>query len=106
MADDSAGRDLLLNQLADEFAARYRRGERPALTEYAARYPELADDIRDLFPALVGMEQVKEDRRAIAPPARTLPPLEALERSPAPGLSSSIISIAGNSSRMSAASSG
>src|SRR5262249_45642725 len=43
--------------LAEEFAARFRRGERPGLTEYADRYPELADQIRDLFPALVVMEQ-------------------------------------------------
>jgi tetratricopeptide (TPR) repeat protein len=78
MADPSGRRDILLNRLADEFAARYRRGERPALTEYVAKYPELADDIRELFPALVGMEQVKEDRRAIEPPAGTLPPLEQL----------------------------
>jgi WD40 repeat protein len=37
MADTSAGRDVLLNRLADEFAARYRHGERPALTEYVAQ---------------------------------------------------------------------
>jgi serine/threonine protein kinase/Flp pilus assembly protein TadD len=78
MADHSAASDVLLNRLAEEFAARYRRGERPALTEYVAKYPELADDIRDLFPALVDIEQVKEDRRAIEPPAGTLPPLEQL----------------------------
>src|SRR5436305_815765 len=44
--------------LADEFLARYRKGERPALTEYTDRHPELADEIRDLFPALVVMEDV------------------------------------------------
>ena len=43
--------------VAEEFAERYRRGERPALTEYTDRYPELAEQIRDLFPALVVMEQ-------------------------------------------------
>jgi eukaryotic-like serine/threonine-protein kinase len=48
----------VFNELAYEFAERYRRGERPALTEYTERYPELADDIRDLFPALVIMEQL------------------------------------------------
>ena len=36
-----------LDQLAEEFAERYRRGERPSLTEYTERYPELADQIRD-----------------------------------------------------------
>jgi WD40 repeat protein/serine/threonine protein kinase len=46
-----------VEQLAEEFAARFRRGERPALTEYTEKYPELAEDIRELFPALVMMEQ-------------------------------------------------
>src|SRR5262245_64260177 len=54
-------RDVLLNQLADEFAARQRNGERPAVEEYCARHPELADDIRSLFPALVELERAKAD---------------------------------------------
>ena len=33
----------LLDQLAEEFAERFRRGERPALKEYTERYPELAE---------------------------------------------------------------
>src|SRR5262249_28770870 len=45
--------------LAEEFVERQRRGERPSLTEYVERYPQWADDIRDLFPALVVMEQLK-----------------------------------------------
>jgi WD40 repeat protein/serine/threonine protein kinase len=45
-----------LNPLAEEFVARYRRGERPALSEYTDRHPELASQIRELFPALVAME--------------------------------------------------
>ncbi|HEV3084274.1 MAG TPA: protein kinase [Gemmataceae bacterium] len=45
--------------LAEEFAERFRQGERPALSEYVRRYPELADEIRELFPALVMMEQFK-----------------------------------------------
>ncbi len=48
-----------VEQLAEEFAERYRRGERPSLTEFVNRYPEWAEDIRDLFPALVKMEQLK-----------------------------------------------
>ena len=44
--------------LAEEFAERYRRGERPALTEYTEKYPELAERIRNLFPALVEMERL------------------------------------------------
>jgi WD40 repeat protein/serine/threonine protein kinase len=80
MADDSSERFVLLNRLAEEFAARYRRGERPALAEYIARHPELADDIRDLFPALAEVEQVREERQEVSEPAATgpLPPLERL----------------------------
>jgi tetratricopeptide (TPR) repeat protein len=45
--------------LADEFVQRHRRGEQPSLTEYAQRNPELAERIRDLFPALLMMEGVR-----------------------------------------------
>ena len=48
-----------VEMLAEEFVERQRRGERPSLTEYTGRYPELAEEIRDLFPALVMMEQLK-----------------------------------------------
>jgi serine/threonine-protein kinase len=43
--------------LAESFLARYRAGERPAVSEYARQYPELAGQILELFPALVLMEQ-------------------------------------------------
>src|SRR5215831_16012060 len=51
-------------ELAEEFAARFRRGERPSLQEYIDRAPELADEIREMFPALVEVERVKEDQPA------------------------------------------
>ena len=54
--DPSSGADPLV-ELAEEFADRYRRGERPALSEYTDRYPALADRIRKLFPAMVVMEE-------------------------------------------------
>ena len=57
---------ILLTRLADEFAARYRAGERPSLKEYIDRHPALAEDIRELFPAMVEIEQVKEDHQNAA----------------------------------------
>ena len=63
METENSDRYALLNRLADEFATRYRRGERPALQPYVDRYPDLADEIRDLFPAMVEIEQVKEEHR-------------------------------------------
>src|SRR5579862_6985875 len=47
-----------VEMLAEEFLERRRRGETPSLTEYTDRYPHLADDIRDVFPALVVMDEV------------------------------------------------
>lgn len=44
--------------LADSFLERYRRGERPSLSEYVRRHPELAEQIRELFPALVVVEEL------------------------------------------------
>src|SRR5262249_48994772 len=56
MGESTSGPDLF-NQLADEFAERYRQGQRPSLSEYADQYPELAGQIRELFPALVAIER-------------------------------------------------
>jgi serine/threonine protein kinase/WD40 repeat protein len=56
MSNDGSGPDLL-NQLAHEFAQRFRQGERPSLTEYTDRYPEFEAQIRDLFPAMVMIER-------------------------------------------------
>ena len=69
MASDSSERVVLLNRLADEFAERYRRGERPAVQEYVNRHPELADDIGELFPSLVVMQPVKDDRGKVTEPS-------------------------------------
>ena len=44
--------------LAEEFAERYRRGERPSLREYTERYPQFAERIRQIFPAMVAMEDL------------------------------------------------
>jgi hypothetical protein len=65
----SSSRDYgRFDELAEEFAARYRRGERPSLEEYVDRLPEMADEIREMFPALVEVEQVDEDARYDAQP--------------------------------------
>lgn len=55
MTNDPSTPDIL-GPLMDEFVERFRRGERPALTEFVQRHPELEADIRELFPALVMME--------------------------------------------------
>ncbi len=45
--------------LAEEFRGRLRRGERPDVEDYARRHPDLAAAIRDLFPALQMVEDLK-----------------------------------------------
>jgi WD40 repeat protein/serine/threonine protein kinase/tetratricopeptide (TPR) repeat protein len=59
MPSSDSSRDALLEQLAEEFVERHRRGERPTLSEYAGRHPHLAAEIHDLFPALVKIEHLK-----------------------------------------------
>src|SRR5579859_6310633 len=48
-----------IDLLAEEFVTRYRRDDRPSITEYAQRHPELADEIRTIFPTIVEMEELK-----------------------------------------------
>src|SRR5262245_21771670 len=45
--------------LADEFLARHKRGEKPTIKEYCDRHPGLADEIRDVFEALLMVEDLK-----------------------------------------------
>ena len=56
MSEDTSTTDPV-GRLAENFVARYRRGERPALAEYTAQYPELADRIREVFPMMVLIEE-------------------------------------------------
>lgn len=57
--NETAASANLIDVLAEEYAERRRSGERPSIEEYAERHPELADDIRELFPALEMMERLK-----------------------------------------------
>jgi WD40 repeat protein/serine/threonine protein kinase len=59
----------LMEKLAEEFVRRYRKGERPSLTEYIQAYPEHAADIEDLFQALVMMEDLAPSDDGMASPA-------------------------------------
>src|SRR4051812_39723994 len=59
MPSSDSSRDVMLERLAAEFVERHRRGERPPLSEYTDRHPDLAGDIRELFPALMQIEKLK-----------------------------------------------
>lgn len=53
----AAGIEIDLEELADAFVEEYRQGKKPDAQEYARRYPEYADDILELFPALLLLEK-------------------------------------------------
>lgn len=50
-----------LAEIVEEWQKRLRRGERPNLAEYVAKYPDLADELRELLPGLAAMEDLKGD---------------------------------------------
>ena len=55
-----------IEKLTEEYLKRIRRGEQPTPAEYAARYPELAGRILELFPALELLEGLKPTREEAA----------------------------------------
>jgi eukaryotic-like serine/threonine-protein kinase len=69
-----------LGQIADEFVEAFRQGQRPSVEEFARRYPEYADEIRDMLPALALMENAKsaDDAPAQRRPATAAAPLQQL----------------------------
>lgn len=58
--NEQAERRNPVEELGEEFLSRHRRGERPTVAEYAVAHPQLADEIENLFPAMVAMEQFKK----------------------------------------------
>jgi WD40 repeat protein/serine/threonine protein kinase len=72
MSDNDASAADPFGQIADEFVEAIRQGKRPSVEEFAHRYPQHADAIREMLPALVLMEQAKtagEEGKAAVPPA-------------------------------------
>src|SRR5215510_9357325 len=84
MNDDSLQHDVFAH-LADEFVARYRRGERPALSEYCVLHPQLADDIRRVFPTLVVMGQARRAQGTASSCDARLAPIAAVSARSAVG---------------------
>ena len=80
MSELSSDRDPI-EVLADSFLARFRRGERPSVEDYAAQHPDLADEIRELLPALVMLER---DKPAVGPATATDDGPHATASGPAP----------------------
>lgn len=54
-----------IEALAEEFSERVRRGESVSVEDYAAAHPELADEIRDLFPMILALESAKQQSGSV-----------------------------------------
>lgn len=54
----SGSRSERVLELAEEFLARYRKGERPSLREYIDRNPDLTAEIKEVFPAMAMLENI------------------------------------------------
>lgn len=52
----------MLGELADDFSRRLESGESPSIEAYATAHPELADVIREVFPALAAMRGPSQSR--------------------------------------------
>jgi hypothetical protein len=64
VSGSSSSRDYgRFDELAEDFAVRHRRGERPSLQAYVDGLPEMADEIREMFPAVAEVGLVEEDAR-------------------------------------------
>jgi serine/threonine protein kinase/WD40 repeat protein len=54
---ESSGDDAM-GAVLESFLVRFRKGERPPLDEFIQRYPALADEIREVLPAIVEVERL------------------------------------------------
>src|SRR6202023_2248716 len=59
MSDNNPSAADPFGQIADEFVEAFRQGKRPTVEEFIRRYPEQANEIRDMLPALVLIEKAK-----------------------------------------------
>jgi serine/threonine protein kinase len=56
------GDDDLFERVAADFLAKFRLGATPDAEAYATQFPELAEEIRELFPTMLAIERVKLER--------------------------------------------
>jgi len=61
------------DEVAESFLERYQAGEHPSVSEYVMRYHELAEQIRELLPALVAVEKAAPKLGEPSPAAPPVP---------------------------------
>lgn len=64
---------LSLEEIAAQFLERREAGETPGIEEFAAEYPEYADELRELLGLMMDMDRVKPDRTQAMTPADSAP---------------------------------
>lgn len=67
MQDETVDRDPL-EVLAEEFVERHRCGVGPTIEQYAQEHAEFAEEIRELFPAIVDIERLKQQQEQAKQP--------------------------------------
>lgn len=65
MSDSNETRNPV-ERLAEEFVERCRRGEHPTVAEYTEAHPVWAEQIREVFPTLLALEELKSDHHLCA----------------------------------------
>ena len=54
----------IVANLAEDFIELHRQGKRPRIDDYVQNHPHLAEEIRDLFPTLLVVEDLAPDQDA------------------------------------------
>jgi hypothetical protein len=52
------------DELVEEFTELLQRGESPTVVTYVEQYPDLAEQIEELFPSILMMEQLRQLKSA------------------------------------------
>ena len=69
----SGSNDSKMWRLVNEFTQRVEAGEYPTIDEYCQRYPELADEISELLPTVVQLENLQSTAKTAASDSPPLP---------------------------------
>ena len=68
MAEERSESEIV-DIICEEFTERHRRGEQPSVAEYVEKYPQVADRLRKLLPAIQAVEELGSPHRR---PSETL----------------------------------
>lgn len=66
MIDDNPSATDPFGHIADEFVEAFRQGKRPSIEAFAQRFPQYANEIREMLPALMLMEKAKSADDALS----------------------------------------